>query len=87
VIEVVVMSETDEEGCELLSKYNDLVYGIAMIRRAVDKASRAGVLPYEPIGITPLEECERLARAIYTVAEKQGRAFPWGDGPQKGAVH
>ena len=57
---------------ELLKKYHDLAAGVRMIRRAVDKASRAGVLPpIDRIGISPLEECEGIARAIYAAAAKQ----------------
>jgi hypothetical protein len=56
---------------DLLRKHNSLVDGIRMIRRAMDKASRAGLLPYQPIGVTPLEECEAIARSIYAGAAKR----------------
>jgi hypothetical protein len=56
---------------ELLKKYHDLAASVRMIRRAVEKASRAGVLPpIDRIGISPLEECEGIARAIYAAAAK-----------------
>jgi hypothetical protein len=71
----------------LLEKYDDLVDGIRLIRRAVDRASRVGILPHGRIGVTPREECEAIARAIYAAAEKrQGSAFPWGVS-SKEAVH
>jgi hypothetical protein len=57
---------------ELLKKYHDLAHGIRMVRRAVDKAFRVGVLPpIERMGITPLEECEAIARVIYAATAKQ----------------
>jgi hypothetical protein len=66
------MSENlGDEYAELLKKYHDLAAGVRMIRRAVDKAFRAGIVPYERIGITPLEECEAIARAIYGATVKQ----------------
>jgi len=52
-----------------------------MIRRALDKAFRAGLLPYERTGITPLEECEAIARAIYAAAAKQAL------GPTSSSLH
>jgi hypothetical protein len=59
------------EYVELSKRYRDLAEGVRMIRRAVAKAFHAGVLPsMEPIGITPLQECEAIARAIYAVAVK-----------------
>jgi hypothetical protein len=67
------MSESPgSDYAELLKKYNDLVAGVRMIRRAVEKASRAGALPpIDRIGVSPLEECEGIARAIYAASAKQ----------------
>ena len=60
------------EYVELSKKYRDLADGVRMIRRAVGKAFHAGLLPsIEPIGITPLQECEAIARAIYEAAVKR----------------
>jgi hypothetical protein len=53
--------DVSDDYAELLKKYRDLVEGVRMIRRALDKAFRAGILPHERIGITPLEECEAIA--------------------------
>jgi hypothetical protein len=66
------MSENSSgDYAELLKKYHDLAAGVRMIRRAVEKASRAGVLPpSDRIGVTPLEECEGIARTIYAAAAK-----------------
>ena len=56
---------------QLVQKYCELVDGVRMIRRAVEKAFHAGVLSStEPIGITPPQECEAIARAIYGAAVK-----------------
>ena len=61
-----------------LEKYDDLVDGIRLIRRAVDRAVRVGILPRERIGVTPREECEAIARSIYAAVEKRhALAFPW----------
>ena len=60
------------EYVELSRRYRDLAEGVRMIRRAVGKAFHAGVLPsIESIGITPLQECEAIARAIYAAAVKR----------------
>jgi hypothetical protein len=57
---------------KLLKDYSDLTNGVRMIRRAIDRACRAGALPaIERVGITPLEECEAIARVIYAVAARQ----------------
>jgi hypothetical protein len=59
---------------KLLKDYSDLTNGVRMIRRAIDRACRAGALPaIERVGITPLEECEAIARVIYAVAARQER--------------
>jgi hypothetical protein len=57
------------EHSELLTNYQELAEGIRLIRRAVERACRAGVLP--PIDLprnTPRQECEAIARAIYQSA-------------------
>jgi hypothetical protein len=56
---------------KLLNEYHDLVGSVRMIRRAVDTAFREGILPHEPIGLTPVEECEAIARAIYGATAKR----------------
>jgi hypothetical protein len=61
-----------DEYAKLLQKYHDLAAGVRMIRRAAERAFRAGALPpVERIGVTPLEECEAIARAIYAAAARQ----------------
>jgi len=66
-----VSKSRDGVSAELL-KYQDLVSGVRMIRRAIEKASRAGLLPaIERIGITPLEECEFISRALYSAVARQ----------------
>jgi hypothetical protein len=56
-----------DQFARLLQKYH-----VRMIRRAAERAFRAGALPpVERIGATPLEECEAIARAIYAAAAKQ----------------
>jgi hypothetical protein len=59
---------------ELVKSYRELGEGVRMIRRAVERASRAGVLPAidEP-GRTPLQDCEAIARAIYQCAAGRNR--------------
>jgi uncharacterized hydantoinase/oxoprolinase family protein len=60
------------EYAELLKSYRDLADGVRMIRRAVERAFHAGVLPpVEREAMTPLQECEAIARAIYAAAVKQ----------------
>jgi hypothetical protein len=59
------------DNAELLKKYCDLAEGVRMIRHAVDKAFCAGLVPYERIGITPLEECHAIARAIHGAIAKK----------------
>ena len=55
-----------EEYANLLKDYRDLTEGVHMIRRATDRASRAGVLPaLNQTTKTPLQECEAIARMIY----------------------
>jgi hypothetical protein len=66
------MSKTRTGVSAELLKYQDLVSGVHMIRRAVEKASRAGILPsIERIGITPVEECEFISRALYSAVARQ----------------
>ena len=59
---------------ELEKKYRELSDALHMIRRAVDRAVRAGILPsvdHRPRRrVTPLQECEAIARAIYAAAGK-----------------
>jgi hypothetical protein len=60
------------DSADLLRNYQELAAGLCMIRRAIEKAFRAGMLPpIERIGITPLDGCEEIARAIYAAAAKQ----------------
>jgi hypothetical protein len=57
---------------KLVKEYSDLADRVRMIRRAVQKASQAGVLSaVEPVGITPLLECEAIARAIHEAARNR----------------
>ena len=57
---------------KLVKEYCELADRVRMIRRAVQKASQAGVLSsVEPIGITPLLECEAIARAIHEAARNR----------------
>jgi hypothetical protein len=66
------MSKTRTGVSAELLKYQDLVSGVHMIRRAIEKASRAGVLPsIERIGVTPVEECEFISRVLYSAVAKQ----------------
>jgi hypothetical protein len=66
------MTKTRNGVSAELLKYQDLVSGVHMIRRAVEKASRAGILPsIERIGITPVEECEFISRALYSAVARQ----------------
>jgi len=65
------MSKTRNVSPELL-KYQDLVSGVHMIRRAIERASRAGILPpIERIGVTPVEECEFISRVLYSAVARQ----------------
>ena len=63
---------------ELEKKYRELADALHMIRRAVDRAVRAGILP--PVDhrprrrVTPLQECEAIARTIYAAAGKHKSA-------------
>jgi hypothetical protein len=51
---------------KLLQDYRELTEGVRMVRRAAERACRAGVLPSIDDGAaTPLQECEAVARAIY----------------------
>jgi hypothetical protein len=61
---------------KLMNEYCELTDRVRMIRRAVQKAFQAGVLSsIGPIGITPLQECEAIARVIYeTTANRKGDA-------------
>jgi hypothetical protein len=61
-----------DEYAKLLQMYQDLAAGVRVIRRAAERAFRTGALPpFERIGVTPVEECEAIARAIYSAAAKQ----------------
>ena len=61
-----------DEYAKLLQKCQDLAAGVRVIRRAAERAFRNGALPpVERIGVTPVEECEAIARAIYAAAAKQ----------------
>jgi hypothetical protein len=63
-----------DDYVRLLKDYRDLAEGVRMIRRAADKACRAGLLPtMDHSGKTPLEECEAVARAIYLSVMAQDR--------------
>ena len=58
-----------DEYAKLLQKYHDLAAGVRVIWRAAERAFRNGALPpIERIGVTPVEECEAIARAIYAAA-------------------
>jgi hypothetical protein len=54
---------------EAMRQYRELTQGIRMIREALEQTFGTGVLPAgEYAGVTPLEECEAIARAIYHAA-------------------
>jgi hypothetical protein len=58
-----------DEYSELLRNYRELTEGVRLIRRAAERASRAGVLPtVDDVGRSPQQECEAIARAIYKAA-------------------
>jgi hypothetical protein len=62
------------EYAKLMDDYRGLVDGIHLIRRAVDRAHRGGVLPaVDEAGKTPLQECEAIARAIYRAVRTPGQ--------------
>ena len=50
--------------------YRDMALGIRMIREAIEQTFGLGVEPHA--GVTMLEECEAIARAIYRAAESYG---------------
>ena len=67
------------EYSELLRNYRELADGIRLIRRAVQRASRAGVLPaIDDAGHSPQQECEAIARVIYqsTLTSKRYPGVP-----------
>lgn len=67
------------EYSELLRNYRELADGVRLIRRAVQRASRAGVLPtIEDPGRSPQQECEAIARVIYqsTLTSKRHPGVP-----------
>jgi len=58
-----------DEYSELLRSYRELAEGVRLIRRAVQRAGRAGVLPaIDEVARSPQEDCEAIARAIYKAA-------------------
>lgn len=60
------MSDFAADHAKLLKDYRELAEGVRMVRRAAERACRAGLLPtIEPSGVTPLQDCEAIARAIY----------------------
>ncbi len=66
-----------DDDTEILQRYRELVEAVHMIRRAAERAIRAGVLPAIELhrtGITPLQECEAVARVLYTAAQRQNRS-------------
>jgi hypothetical protein len=68
-----------EEYSELLRSYRELTDGVRLIRRAVQRAYRAGVLPaIDDTGLSPQQECEAIARAIYksALAPRRPRDVP-----------
>src|SRR5258708_8331686 len=57
------------DHAKLVQDYCELADRVRMIRRAVQKAFQAGVLSkIEPVGITPLQECEAIPPPIYQPA-------------------
>jgi hypothetical protein len=68
------MSETlASDDADLMQRYCDLADAVRMIRRAAERAVRAGVLPpfEHQSSFTPLQECEAIARALYAAAGRQ----------------
>jgi hypothetical protein len=62
-------SNLADEYSELLINYHELAEGVRLIRRAVERACRAGVLlAIDLPRNTPRQECEAIARAIYQSA-------------------
>ena len=62
------------EYAKLMDDYRGLVDGIHLIRRAVDRAHRGGVLPaVDEAGKSPLQECEAIARAIHRAVQPAGQ--------------
>jgi hypothetical protein len=67
---------TDDDDEDLHQRYRDLVDAVHMIRRAAERAIRAGVLPAIELhrtGTTPLQECEAVARVLYAAAGRRSR--------------
>src|SRR4051812_26705183 len=66
---------TDDDE-DLHQRYHALVDAVHMVRRAAERAIRAGVLPAIDLhrtGTTPLQECEAVARVLYTAAGRRSR--------------
>jgi hypothetical protein len=66
---------TDDDD-DLLQRYRNLADAVHMIRRAAERAIRAGVLPAIELhrtGTTPLQECEAVARVLYAAAGRRSR--------------
>ena len=67
---------TDDDD-DLPERYRELVNAVHMVRRAAERAIRAGVLPAIELhrtGTTPLQECEAVARVLYAAAGRQSHA-------------
>ena len=61
---------------KLQNDFRALCESVRMIRRAVDRASRSGALPpIELDGMTPVQQCEAIARVIYNARAKHQK-FP-----------
>jgi hypothetical protein len=73
-VQVEDMSETlASDNGDLMQRYCDLADAVRMIRRAAERAVRAGVLPpfEHQTSFTLLQECEAVARALYAAAGRQ----------------
>jgi len=69
----------DQRYEDAMRHYRELAQGVRMIREAVEQTFGAGLLPAgEHTAVTPLEECEAIARAIYAAGSLQGTAGPNG---------
>jgi len=74
------MSETNSavEYGDLLKRYHELAEAVHMVRRAAERAARAEVLPALArdfrAGMSAIEECEAIARALYGAGARELQA-------------
>jgi len=69
----------DQRYEDAMRHYRELAQGVRMIREAVEQTFGAGLLPAgKHAAVTPFEECEAIARAIYAAGSLQGKEGPNG---------